>query len=153
MPAFSYSDIDRISTPAGDIACNDETGDTFWIDPTRSTGLGASVVRNPADDKGQTDGELFHDWFERGQHLVLAGDVLIRSATTDPAYEAARDAFLTDMRTKCKSILRATGTVVFAGGETIGGVKCEILPDARSDRPQGPSHKSVVIGLATATPA
>lgn len=153
MGAFSYSDIDRLSTPAGDISFNDETGDTLWIDPTRSTGLGSSVVRNPTDDKGQTDGELLHDFFLRGQHPVLAGDVLIRSATLDPAYTAARDALLADTRTKCKAILRATGTLHFTTGETITGVKCEILPDARSDRPQGPSQKSFLIGLVTATPA
>jgi hypothetical protein len=153
MGAYSYSNIDRLATPAGDISFNDDAGDTLWIDPTRSTGLGASVVRNPVDAKGQADGELLHDFFLRGQHLALSGDVLIRSAATDPSYVAARDALLVDTRTKCKSILRATGTLHFTTGETITGVKCELLPDARSDRPEGPSQKSFLIGLATGTAA
>ncbi|SRR5581483_9294347 len=151
MASFSYSEIDTIVTPAGTISLNDDTGDTLFVDPKRSTGLGTSKVRAPIDHKPQTDGYLLHDFFEEGQHLVLAGDVVIRSAVTDPGMVAARDALLTDTRLKLKSILRADGTLTFRGGGTLT-VRCDLLPEpTSSDR--GPAQKSFVFGLVSADPA
>jgi hypothetical protein len=148
---FGYQQIQSLVTPAGTVTFNADTGDTLFLDPRRSSGLGSSRVRAPIDNRPQTDGYLLHDFFEEGQHLVLAGDVVIRSATSEAGVVAARDALLTDLVLKLKSILRADGTLVFSGGGS-QTVRCELLPEITSSD-SGPMQKSFVFGLVSATPA
>jgi hypothetical protein len=151
MAGFSYSDIASLATPAGTIAFNQAAGDTLFLDPGRCSGLGTSRVRAPLDNKGQTDGYIVHDFFEEGQHLTLAGEVLIRSAVTEAGIVSARDALLADTRAKLRSILRADGTLGFASGGSLT-VRCELLVEATSSD-RGPLQKAFVLGLVSADPA
>lgn len=147
MPGFSYSDITGIVTPAGTISLNAASGDTFFVDPTRSDGLGDSRLRTTIIDRGQTDGYTLLPSFEEGQHIALGGVALIRSAALEAAYVAARDAMLIDARTKLKSILGANGTLTFASSSSLT-VRCEMLIKA-----SGAFEKDFLLGLVSATPA
>ncbi len=147
MASFSYSDIGTVVTPAGTITFNAASGDTLRIVPRRSTGLGTSQVRAVVRDKAQTDGYILLPFFLEGQHLALAGDVVIRSAITEAGIVAARDTLLTDTLTKCKSILQANGTLNFVSGGSLA-VRCEILP-----KPEGGFQKVFLIGFVSGTPA
>lgn len=141
----SYSDITGLSTPAGAIAFNAGTGDTPWIYPDRSTGLGMSEVRGQIDDRGQASGSILgSEFFEKGALLVLAGHLLIRSAATEAGYVAARNALELDMKTKLRALLTGTGTLSFGSGGSIAGVKCNLgaqFPSA------GVIAKDFIIGL------
>lgn len=144
--ALSYSDITTLVTPAGTITHNASSGDTLRVVPGRSTGLGMGEIRDPTDDKAQTDGLILHDFFERGARLVLAGDVVIVSASTESGYRTARDTLIADTITKLRSILRATGTLNFGNGAAFT-VKCNLKFD-----PQGGFVKTFIYGLVSASP-
>jgi len=146
--ALAYSDITTLVTPAGTLTFNAATGDTYWVDPKRSSGLGMGEIRNPTDDKGQTDGSILHDFFERGQQLLLAGDLRVRSAVTESGYVSARDVLSGSMVTKLRSILRATGTLNFGSGATVI-CKCNLKADFPAL--EGVA-KGFVFGLVSASP-
>jgi len=134
-----------LATPAGTITHNAASGDTLWVDPKRSVGLGMGEIRNPIDDKAQTDGFLLHDFFEKGAMLLPAGVVLARTDTTG---NTGRDALMADTVTKLRSILRATGTLNFGSGATLV-VKCHM----RADFPTIEGDlKGFVYGLVSASP-
>ncbi|MGQ0669746.1 MAG: hypothetical protein ACT4PO_08765 [Actinomycetota bacterium] len=115
-PAISYNGITTLVTPGGTATFNASTGDTYWIVPARSSGLGSGEVDAEIDPKGQADGNILHDFFERVPHLVLAGDLRIRSASTESGIVAARDSLASGLLTKLRTILRATGTLNFSNG-------------------------------------
>ena len=151
MAEFSYSAIDAIETPGGNIACNTGSGDHFFIDPARSTGLGEVEIRGQDDERGQSDGLLLHPRFLGGQRISLQCIAYILSSATDPGYVTARDAFLTDVRTKLKSMLNADGTLSFAGGQNIT-VRTRVIGAPLSSA-VGPSVKEQLVMLVSATPA
>jgi hypothetical protein len=122
--ALRWSDLQTLTTPAGVLTFNEATGDTYFVDPERSSPLGAGATDAPVDDKGQTHGSLLHPAFEKGALLVVAGVVLARTDTTGVA---GADALMTDMIAKCRSILDATGTLAFGSGASIVG-QCNLLP-------------------------
>lgn len=146
MPGFS--DIDTLTTPAGTISFNDDTGDTLFVDPKRSSGMGMPLVRAPIDNKGQTDGYIVHPFFLEGRHLVLAGMLLIRSAATEAGYRTARDALSSGTEAKLRSILQADGTL------TIGAATLTVRCDLGVDFPaiEG-MDKGFVFGLVSASSA
>jgi hypothetical protein len=144
MASWHYSDITTLVTPAGTIGFNSPTGDTLMIDPQRSSGLGYAQVRAPIIHRGQTDGYTLLPFFLEGQHLVLAGDVVIRSATSEAGVVSARNTLLTTTRTRLKSILQADGTLNFGAGDALS-VRCEMLI-----QPMGAWRKSFVLGLVSA---
>ena len=151
---YSYEAIDQIQTPGGNISCNAGSGDTLFIDASRSVGLGTSDIRAQVDDRGQDHGWLFPGGFlKAGQLIGLQGIVIIRSAATDPGYVTARDAFIDDMKTKLHSMLASTGTLHFAGGSTIGGIRPRAIGAPQSEVALGLSTKSLLIVLVSATPA
>lgn len=146
MSAWSYSAITTCVTPAGTFTFNASSGDTFLLDPNACTGLGTSQVRTPIFNKGQTSGYNILPFFLEGQHLVLAGVALIRSAATEAGYVTARDVVLTDLRTKMKSIISADGTLTI--GTDVLTVRCEHLPEI-----SGGFEKRGVLGLVSASAA
>jgi len=147
MSSWSYSDISTCVTSAGTFTFNAASGDTIILDPDACSGLGTSGVRTSIFNRGQTSGYNFAAAFlEEGQHLVLAGTVLVRSASTEAGYVTARDAVLTDLRTKMKSALGADATLTIGGDSLV--VRCEHLPEQ-----SGGFVKRVVLGLVSATAA
>ena len=153
MAEWSYSAIDQIQTPGGNIACNTGSGDHFFIDPVSSDGLGTSEIRAQIDERGQDHGWLFPGGFlKAGQRISLQCIANILSSATDPGYVTARDAFLTDVRTKLSTILAADGTLHFAGGQTIT-VRCQMMGAPRSLVAVGPSVKSMLVVLVSTAAA
>lgn len=146
MAGWGYQDITGIVTPAGTISVNGAS-DTLWPDPQRCDGLGYSEMRRNQFDRGQTDGYLLLPSFEEGQHIALGGLVLIRSASLEAAVVAARDAFLTDARTKLRSIKNTDGTLTFATAPSIT-VRCDMLIKAT-----GGFDKNFLLALVSASPA
>lgn len=132
-------------TPGGTLTHNAAAGDTFFVDPKRSRGLGMGEIRNPIDDKAQTDGFILHDFFEKGAMLVIGGTVLARSDMTGVA---GADALMAAMVVACRSILRANGTLSFGSGAVLT-VKCPMqadFPTLEGDL------KGFVYGLVSASP-
>lgn len=108
----SYSDITTLVTGGGTITFNAATGNTYWIDPGRSSGLDSVRMRKPFDNRGQDDGFLVHDGFEEGLHLVLAG-VLVADTV------ANRNTQIANLKTALRSIKSTAGTLNFGAGGSI----------------------------------
>lgn len=143
--ALRWSDITTLVTPAGTLTFNEATGDTYYVDPKRSSGLGMGEIRAPIDDKGQTDGFILHDFFEKGAMLLIGGLILARTDTTGVT---GADTLISEMVTRLRSILRATGTLNFGSGAALT-VKCNVKPDF----PSGVGdEKGFVFGLVSASP-
>ena len=122
--ALRWSDLATWVTPAGTLTFNEATGDTYFVDPKRSSPLGAGEAEGAVDPKGQTDGSLVHPFYERGALLVPAGVILARTDTTGVT---GADALMSDMMAKARSALRANGTLNFGSGAAIVG-RCHMLP-------------------------
>lgn len=116
--ALRWSDLTTIVTPSGTLTFNATTGDTYFVDPARSDGLGMGEIRNPTDDRGQIDGFILHRYFEKGALLLVAGTVLARSDTTGTT---GADALMGAMVTALRSTLNSTGTMNFGSGAAIAG--------------------------------
>ena len=122
--ALRWSDLTTLVTPVGTLTFNEATGDTYFVDPARSSPLGAGQAEGAIDPKGQTDGSLVHSFFENGALLVPAGVIVARTDTTG---QAGADALMADMTTKLRAILRANGTLNFGSGAALT-VRCNQLP-------------------------
>lgn len=119
MPqALRWSEMTTLVAPGGTLTFNAAAGDTYFVDPKRSDGLGMGEIRNPLDDKGLTDGFNLHDFYEKGALLLVAGVVLARTDTTGTA---GADTLMANMTTALRSILRATGTLNFSNGAALTG--------------------------------
>jgi hypothetical protein len=151
MAEWSYTAIDKITTGPGDIPCNGFATDSWYIVPSRSTGLGVSPIRGSDDERGQDDGLILHPRFYGGQMIALMGLAYIKSSGTDAGYLTARDTLITDTRTKLKAIVNADGTLHFTGGQTIT-VRARDIGAPQSDQPD-PAMKSMLMLLVSATPA
>jgi hypothetical protein len=147
-PTIHYNDITTLVTPAGTATLNASSGDTYWVVPSRSSGLGTARVRSPTDPKGQTDGLIVHPRLEEGQNLVLAGDLRIRSAVTESGTIAAQDSLASGLLTKLRSIKSTTGTLNFGNGAAIT-VNWEIICDFP---PLEGIQKGFLFGLISASP-
>lgn len=150
MAQLSYSDITTIVSGGGTITCNGGAADSLWIDPMRSTGLGGRRVRAPIDNKGQTHGYILHDFFREGMHVVLAGLIDIRSASTPAGYMTARDALIVVVQTVLDAMHQATGAVNFGSGGSLT-VKNDTGYDFPRASERGPTAVGFVFGLVTAT--
>lgn len=122
--ALRWEDLQTLVTPVGTLTFNETTGDTYFVDPKRSSPLGAGEAEGSVDPKGQTDGSWVHGFYENGALLVAAGVILARTDTTGTA---GADALMGDMTAKCRAILRANGTLNFGSGAAIVG-RCNMLP-------------------------
>lgn len=119
MPqALRWSDVTTLTTPSGTLTFNEATGDTYWVDPARSDGLGMGEIRNPIDDRGQQSGFLLHEFFEKGAMLIVAGVILARTDTTGIA---GADTLMSEMVTRLRSTLASSGTLNFGSGAAITG--------------------------------
>jgi hypothetical protein len=108
----SYSDITTLVTGGGTITFNAATGNTYLIEPGRSSGLDGVVVDKPIDPKGQTDGFLRHAGFEQGSHLLIAG-VLVADTV------ANRNTMMSNLKTALRSIVDTDGTLNFGAGGSL----------------------------------
>jgi hypothetical protein len=143
--AYHYSDITTLVCSGGTLTFNELTGDTYAIDPARSSGLDMPRVRAPIDNKGQTDGYILHDFFKEGRHVVLGGVLVVRSSGTEAGYLSARDALLDDLVAKLSTALTATAALNFGTGSPLT-VKCDVGAEF-----SGAVQKSFVFGLVSAT--
>jgi hypothetical protein len=115
-----YSDITTLVCPGGTVTFNAASGNTYWIDPARCTGLiGTGEIRNPVDDKGQTSGFILHTFFEKGGRGVLAGVILADTV-------ANRNSMQDSLKAALRSTLPfgVTGTLNFTSGSL--AVKLEL---------------------------
>ena len=144
---YSYSLIDTLVTSGGTVSFNDETGNTLTVVPGRSTGLGMPKVRPAIYPKGQTDGFILGEFHLEGLHLVLAGEILIRSVVTPmSAVVTAREALIANAIAACTAIAgAATGSLNFVGGYSLP-VKCDVAFE-----PLGAFQKDYVFGLVSAS--
>ena len=136
-----YSDITTLVTSGGTITFNASTGNTYLIDPAQCRGLiGTGEIRNPVDDRGQTDGFLLHDFFEKGARGVLGGVIVADSV-------ANRNTMQDSLKTALRSIKTTTGTLNFSGGSSLA-----VQFDLACDFPvwSGPV-KGFIFGLVSAT--
>lgn len=122
--ALRWSDLTTWTCSAGTLTFNEATGDTYYVDPERSSALGAGQAEGVVDPVGQGDGSIVHDQFENGALVVVAGLILARTDTTGTA---GADALMSDMMAKARSALRADSTLTFGSGATIVG-RCNLLP-------------------------
>ena len=105
-----YNDITTLVTGGGTITFNATSGNRFVIDPARCSGLiGTGEIRNPVDDRGQQDGFLIHDFFEKGARGVLGGVIVADTV-------ANRNTLQSNLKTALRSILTTTGTLNFTSG-------------------------------------
>lgn len=116
--ALRWSDLTTIVTPSGTLTFNAAAGDTYFVDPKRSDGLGMGEIRNPVDDKGQADGFILHRFFEKGAMLLVAGAVLARTDTTGTT---GADTLMAAMTTALRSTLSSSGTMNFGSSAAIVG--------------------------------
>ncbi len=151
MAEWSYTAIDKIQAPGGDIQMNGSATDSWFVDPTRSTGLGEVDIRGQDDEKGQTDGLLLHPRFLGGQRIGLHSIGHILSASTDPGYVTARDALIDSTLSRLKSMVNADGALHFIGGGSIT-VRTRAIGPPQSESQLGPTAKSMLIVLVSATP-
>jgi len=142
----SWSEITTLTTPGGVLTFNAGSGDTYYVDPLRSTGLGMGEIRAQVDRKGQASGSIYHEFFEAGAILVIAGNLLIRSAATEAGYVTARDALELDMKVKLRTMFAASGTLAGTGVSIV--CKCNLGADFPS-LPQGPIAKGFIFGLVS----
>jgi hypothetical protein len=122
--ALRWSDLTTLVTPVGTLIFNAATGDTYFVDASRSSPLGAGEAEGAVDPRGQIDGSIVHSFYENGASLVPVGVILARTDTTGTA---GADALMSSMMAKCRSILRADGTLNFGSGAAIVG-RCNMLP-------------------------
>lgn len=151
MAEWSYSAIDQIQAPGGNIPCNGNATDSWFIVPAASTGLGESSIRGQDDERGQDDGLIMHPRFLGGHQIALKMLTHILSASTDAGYLTARDTLITDTRTRLKAMINTDGTLHFAGGQSIT-CRTRAIGPPLSDQPD-PAMKSILIVLVSATPA
>ena len=151
MAEWSYTAIDQIQAPGGNIPCNGNATDSWFVVPRESTGLGVSEIRGQDDERGQDDGLLLHPRFLGGQQIALKMLAYILSASSDAGYLTARDTFLTDTRTKLKTMINADGTLHFTGGQSIT-CRTRAIGPPQSDQPD-PAAKSMLVVLVSATAA
>jgi hypothetical protein len=142
---YTYDYIDTLVTPGGTLSLNDAIGDTYRLAPKRCSGLGMAKVRTAIYPKGQTHGFILGTFFLEGLNLLLAGDITIRSVSTEQAVRDAREAMCVAAVAACSSILDTTGTLNFVGGTSLA-VKCNLAFE-----PQGDFFKSFVFGLVSAS--
>lgn len=108
-----YNEITTLVTSGGTITFNAATGNTYHIDPSGCTGLiGTGEIRNPVDDKGQTDGFILHDFFEKGARGVLAGWIVADTV-------ANRNSMQDSLKTALRSIKTTTGTLNWSTGHSL----------------------------------
>jgi hypothetical protein len=122
--ALRWSDLQTFTSSAGTLTFNEDTGDTYFVDPQHSSPLGAGQAEGAVDPKGQTDGSLVHDQYENGALVVVAGIILARTDTTGVT---GANTLMSDMMAKCRAALRANGTLTFGSGATIVG-RVNVLP-------------------------
>lgn len=141
----SYSSITTLVTPGGTITFNADTGDTYLIDPTLCSGLDMAPVRAVIDNAPRTKGGLVHDANQGPRMIVLAGMLLVRSASTEAAIVSAREALENDLTAALESILAADGTLTATPGDLT--VRCDI----EATYP-GAFQKNFNFGLVAADP-
>lgn len=109
-----------LTTGGGTIQFNGSTGDTYENDPSACGGLaGGGPIRNPKDQRSQTDGAVKHTYRRDGRPIAIAGRLRVRSAGTDPEYYEARQTLKDALETALDSILNTGGTLSWTPvGET-----------------------------------
>lgn len=140
-----------LTTPGGTILFNDGSTDEYYITSIR--GLESGVIRNPIDNRPQTDGGIVHDFLFGPQHVTIDGFFFIRSSRIQNVILAQRNAMTAALRTALNSILRADGTLAW----TPLGQAAESLT-VRYEVPLEPDHidnylnRSFSFGLVAAVP-
>ena len=140
---YSYGLIDTLTSAGGVMSFNDPTGDTFHVDPERSTGLEMPKVRPAKWPKGQANGNILGRFHLEGLAPLLAGDIVVRSVTDEAAMLAKREEMCVNAVSVLSAMLASTGTLAFVGGYTLA-CKCEI-----AFTPTGKWFKSYVFGLVS----
>lgn len=144
---YSYSLIDNLVCPGGTISMNDDAGDTWFVDPEKSSGLAMRKVRDSTYDYSQQSGYYFGNFYLEGRHLLLAGILHIRTVGTEAAILSVRESMIAVGVSALTSISEGggNGTLNFVGGSSLT-VKCDLALN-----PTGPFLKNYVFGLVSAS--
>jgi len=142
---YSYGLIDTLVSGGGTISFNDPTGDSWLVDPSRSTGLEMRKVRTSIYNRAQTNGYYYGAFRLEGRHLLLGGTIRVESASTEAAVLAVREAMIAAAIAVLEPIAQGTttGTLNFVGGSSLT-VKCDV-----GLVPSGAWLKQFVLGLVS----
>lgn len=140
-----YSVVFTLTTPGPDITFNAGTGDEYYLDPNRCSGLDGVGIRAPVDNKPQTDGGIVFPFYKTARHVVLAGLLLNRTGTA-----AARNTMEDNLRTALESILAADGTLTWTPSG--GSLRTLTVRNELPFESNGGWLKSFSFGLVAATP-
>lgn len=149
MADWSITNIDEIQAPGGDIPCNGSAADSWYLDPARSI-LPGNDIRAQVDERGQDHGYLFPAGFlKTGVQITLHMITHITSVGTDPSWAGARDALIDLTRTRLDGMLAATGTLHWAGGYSIAGLRARNIGPPMEE---GGGRKSMLVVLIGTSP-
>lgn len=140
-----YSCVFVLTTPAHTITFNAGSGQEYYLDPEKCSGLDQAPIRTPSDDRPQTAGAIVFDRLRKARYPVLAGLLLNRTGTL-----AARNTMEDNLREALESIETADGSLDW----TPAGSAARAL-SVRSEVPlecPGGFQKAFVFGLIAANP-
>lgn len=100
---MEYSAAATLTTPGPDITFNAASGNTYWLDPTRCSGLDQAPLRTVIDPRPQTDGGLMHSNL-RGPRRVTLGGLIIADTI------ANRNTLESSLKQALEAIEEADGT-------------------------------------------
>lgn len=142
---YAYGLVDTVVSSGGTMSFNDATGDTWWIDPERSSGLAMRKVRASTYDKAQTDGYYFGNFYLEGRHMLFGGDAVVRSQSLEENVLTAREAMIAAAIAVLEPMASGagSGTLNFIGGSSLT-VRCDLALD-----PSGAWLKKFVMGLVS----
>lgn len=84
-----YNAPATLTTGGGTITFNDATGDTGIHDAGNCTGLDQAPIRATIEDKPQAAGGIWQPFLSGPRRVVLAGEIVIRSAGDEAGYLGA----------------------------------------------------------------
>jgi hypothetical protein len=152
MADWSITGIDQIQAPGGNIPCNGNATDSWYLDPSRSI-LPANEIRAQVDDRGQDHGYLFPGVFlKTGVQVTLHMIAHVLSSGTDPGWATARDSLIDTTKSRLETMLASTGTLHWASGYSIGGLRARSIGPPVEESSIGPGWKSMLVVLVGTSP-
>lgn len=107
-----YSSISAIGSFT---AINEGATDYLRLDPTKCTGGADPPLRTSIEQAPGADGALILPPLDDAWIITLAGDLIIRSASTEAAYFTALDTLLALLKTDLDALKAAPGDLVHSG--------------------------------------
>lgn len=100
-----YNAPATLSSAGGTVTFNDSTGDTGLHDADNCNGLDMPTIRATVDNKPQAPGGIWQPFLLGPRRVVLAGEIIIRSAGDEAGYLAAIAEWEEDLRAALEGTL------------------------------------------------